>query len=282
MRTGLTIVLLAAIHAVAHPAAAADSPAATATAWKVERTDRDLLGRSRDDRPGCSADGRGGSTSSGARNRSSTWPSGTPSRRSATGCSPASLDDPARREKLDALIARVSHPALYCYFITDEPERGGLSGVGQAGGVPARARPAASGLHQSLPDVCQQPAARHERRPRHGLPGAPAAVRRDRPPALVSYDHYQFATGGDLDGYFLNPGDDPPGRPGGRRAFLNIVQACSWTPSRRVPRGEEMRYLVYTTLAYGAQEFPTTSTATQGTAAESRWRTERRHRSTMR
>ena len=23
-------------------------------------------------------------------------------------------------------------------------------------------------------------------------------------PGLVSYDHYQFATGGDLDGYFLN------------------------------------------------------------------------------
>ena len=35
MRTGLTIVLLAAIYAIAHPAAAADSPAATATAWKV-------------------------------------------------------------------------------------------------------------------------------------------------------------------------------------------------------------------------------------------------------
>jgi len=36
--------------------------------------------------------------------------------------SPASLDDPRQREKLDALIARVrQHPALYAYFITDEP-----------------------------------------------------------------------------------------------------------------------------------------------------------------
>jgi hypothetical protein len=36
--------------------------------------------------------------------------------------SPASLDDPKQREKLDALIARVrQHPALYAYFITDEP-----------------------------------------------------------------------------------------------------------------------------------------------------------------
>lgn len=35
--------------------------------------------------------------------------------------------------------------------------------------------------------------------------------------------------------------------------FLNIVQSCTWTPSMRVPTGDEMRYLVYTTLAYGAQ-----------------------------
>src|SRR5262249_50043022 len=38
-----------------------------------------------------------------------------------------------------------------------------------------------------------------------------------------------------------------------RVPFLNIVQACTWTPSMRVPKSEEMRYLVYTTLAYGAQ-----------------------------
>jgi len=42
--------------------------------------------------------------------------------------------------------------------------------------------------------------------------------------------------------------------------FLNIVQASCWVPgsaasphSPRVPNGDEMGYLVYTTLAYGAQ-----------------------------
>ena len=35
--------------------------------------------------------------------------------------------------------------------------------------------------------------------------------------------------------------------------FLNIVQACTWTPAMRVPEADEIRYLVYTTLAYGAQ-----------------------------
>ena len=35
--------------------------------------------------------------------------------------------------------------------------------------------------------------------------------------------------------------------------FLKVVQSCSWEPSVRVPNGNEMRFLVYTTLAYGAQ-----------------------------
>lgn len=36
--------------------------------------------------------------------------------------------------------------------------------------------------------------------------------------------------------------------------FLNIVQACTWAPqSMRVPNPDEVRYLVHTTLAYGAQ-----------------------------
>ena len=35
--------------------------------------------------------------------------------------------------------------------------------------------------------------------------------------------------------------------------WLNIVQASSWTPAMRVPNADELRYLVYTTLAYGAQ-----------------------------
>ena len=45
---------------------------------------------------------------------------------------PASLDDPKRREQLDALIARVSkHPALYSYYIIDEPSASQFPGLGR-------------------------------------------------------------------------------------------------------------------------------------------------------
>ena len=37
------------------------------------------------------------------------------------------------------------------------------------------------------------------------------------------------------------------------RPCLNIVPAASWTPNVRVPNTNELRYLVYTTVAYGAQ-----------------------------
>jgi hypothetical protein len=45
---------------------------------------------------------------------------------------PASLDDAQRRAQLDALIARVSkHPALYAYFITDEPNASQFAALGK-------------------------------------------------------------------------------------------------------------------------------------------------------
>ncbi len=45
---------------------------------------------------------------------------------------PASLDDPKRREQLDALIARVGkHPALYSYHLMDEPNASQFPALGK-------------------------------------------------------------------------------------------------------------------------------------------------------
>jgi hypothetical protein len=73
-------------------------------------------------------------------------------------------------------------------------------------------------------------------------------------PTLFSYDHYQFALNGDRDGYFLNLDLIRRAAQTAGVPFLNIVQASTWAPNEmRVPGPDEMRYLVYTTLAYGAQ-----------------------------
>ena len=72
-------------------------------------------------------------------------------------------------------------------------------------------------------------------------------------PDLLSYDHYHFAVDGDRDQYFLNLGIIRQAALDAGIPFLNIVQACTWDKSMRAPNGDEMRWLNYTSLAYGAQ-----------------------------
>jgi len=168
--------------------------------------------------------------------------------------SPAALDDPARRGKLDALVARVrNHPALYSYFITDEPNAAEFPGLGKLVAYLRERDPAHLAYINLYPTYANNQ--------QLGTKGDTVTAYREHlrqyvevvKPSLVSYDHYQFATGGDLDGYFLNLAMIRRAAQDAGVPFLNIVQACSWTPSRRVPNGDEMRYLLYTTLAYGGQ-----------------------------
>jgi hypothetical protein len=72
-------------------------------------------------------------------------------------------------------------------------------------------------------------------------------------PGLISYDHYQLAVEGDRQDYFLNLGMIRRAAQDAGLPFLNIVQAATWDKSMRVPTGDEVRYLDYTSLAYGAQ-----------------------------
>ena len=175
--------------------------------------------------------------------------------------SPAALDDPKQREALDALIGRVKkHPAFYAYHLVDEP--------------PATAFPALGKLVAHL----------RERDPEHlayinllpiyasnkqlGTKGAKVAAYTEHlrqyvevvRPSLLSYDHYQFTKEGDAEDYFLNLALVRAKAVASGLPFLNIVQASSWGPTEsaspqnpRVPTPDEMRFLVYSTLAYGAQ-----------------------------
>ena len=73
-------------------------------------------------------------------------------------------------------------------------------------------------------------------------------------PDILSYDHYHFtASGKDGDQYFLNLGMIRQTALDADIPFLNIVQGCTWNKGMRAPNGDEMRWLNYTSLAYGAQ-----------------------------
>lgn len=168
---------------------------------------------------------------------------------------PAALEDPKRREELDALIARVSkHPALYSYHLIDEPNATQFPALGKLVEYLRERDPAHLAYINLFPTYAtnQQLATQ----------GDVATAYREYlrryveqvKPALVSYDHYQFRLKGDGDQYFLNLALIRRAAQEARAPFLNIVQACTWAPeTMRIPNPEELRYLVYSTLAYGAQ-----------------------------
>jgi len=168
--------------------------------------------------------------------------------------SPASLEDPKQREKLDALIERVrQHPALYAYFITDEPSATQFPGLSKLIAYLRERYPAHLAYINLFPTYANNE--------QLGTKGDAVIAYKEHlrlfieqvKPALISYDHYQFGVAGDSGEYFLNLALIRRAALDAGLPFLNIVQSCTWTPSMRVPTGDEMRYLVYTTLAYGAQ-----------------------------
>jgi hypothetical protein len=168
--------------------------------------------------------------------------------------SPATLENPAQREKLDALIARVRlHPALYDYFITDEPTATNFPALGKLVAYLSERDPAHLAYINLFPTYASND--------QLGNKGDTVTAYREHlqqfvdmvKPSLISYDHYQFSVTGDNEGYFLNLAMIRRAAQDASLPFLNIVQAATWSPSMRVPTDDEVRYLVYTTLAYGAQ-----------------------------
>ena len=168
---------------------------------------------------------------------------------------PSSLDEAEQREKLDALIERVSkHPALYAYYIIDEPSVGQFAALGRLVAYLRERDPAHLAYINLFPTYASNE--------QLGTEGDVVSAYLDYlgkyvdivKPALISYDHYQFRLKDDSDQYFLNLAMVRRAAQEADVPFLNIVQACTWAPGvMRVPEPNEMRYLVYTTVAYGAQ-----------------------------
>jgi len=168
--------------------------------------------------------------------------------------SPVSIENSAQKEQLDVLIERVKrHPALYSYFITDEPNATNFPALGKLVSYLREKDPAHLAYINLFPTYASND--------QLGNSGEKVAAYQEHlrqyleivKPSLISYDHYQFTTKGDSPDYFLNLALIRQACLDMGLPFLNIVQAATWTASMRVPNSYEMRFLVYTTLAYGAQ-----------------------------
>jgi hypothetical protein len=162
---------------------------------------------------------------------------------------PKNLDDPAMRLQIDATVKELRNkPGFYGYHIIDEPPATRFKGLGRLVDYlrqrdpdhllrinlfPSNAEPAAIGAPDYstyLNDFCR-------------------IVR----PSLLSYDFYQLHTTYDYPTYLENLAIVANKAQAIGVPFMTFVQASKWAQDIRVPNSNEMRYLVYTTLAHGAQ-----------------------------
>jgi hypothetical protein len=72
-------------------------------------------------------------------------------------------------------------------------------------------------------------------------------------PDFISYDHYALLKNEDGKGYFMNLALISQVSKEANIPFLNIIQASKYEKIWRLPTKEEMRFQVYTTLAYGGK-----------------------------
>ncbi len=167
---------------------------------------------------------------------------------------PETLDKPDQRAKLDALIQRVKkHPALEAYFITDEPGAAAFPGLGRLTAYLHEHDHAHYAYINLLPTYANNE--------QLGTKGDTAAAYQEHltqfikqvKPEILSYDHYHFFKTNDGEQYFLNLGLIRQNAQTAGVPFVNIIQACTIEKTWRLPVADEVRWLVYTTLAYGGR-----------------------------
>jgi hypothetical protein len=188
---------------------------------------------------------------------------------------PAVLDDPAQRAKLDALIEKVkTHPALEAYFITDEPNANVFPEIAKLVAYLHEHDPAHLTYVNLFPTYAKEEergiSAEDAKHAQIGFPQAVPGVSADDGavlayhaylkkfievvhPDLLSYDHYHFWKNHDGREYFLNLAMVRNAAQEAGKPFLNIIQACLLGEDWRLPNPAETRFLVFTTMAYGAR-----------------------------
>ena len=159
-------------------------------------------------------------------------------------------------KQLDALVDKVKdHPALGAYYVFDEPQEKQFHAVAAIVDRIRKRDP----NHLSFVNML----------PIYGVPGKaktdPAQTYLDYlcdyikvvKPDLLSYDYYTFMQNEgkpyDLDSYFVNMSLVREAAHRARIPFLNIIQASQFVSNYRQPNEAELRWQVYTTLAYGGR-----------------------------
>lgn len=185
------------------------------------------------------------------------------------------LDDPAKKAAFTERINRVkNHPALYIYEHYDEAAAELFPQLARVKEHINELDPNHAVWHNLLPTYANNKqlgvGGRQGEDKRMGFQYDIIAAYWEHVrlfgeiyrPEFITYDHYQLKSNGDASNYFLNLGIIRQSASARKVPFWNGLQACTWVPghlaspkSPRIPGVDEMRYLVYSTAAYGAHGF---------------------------
>jgi hypothetical protein len=163
---------------------------------------------------------------------------------------------------------------MEAYFITDEPGAGAFPGLGKLVDYLRERDPAHLAYINLFPTYASEAqlgvSADAAERAKVGYPQNFAGVGTSNKtvlayrehlkkfieivkPDLISYDHYQFMKESDGGQYFLNLALIRDAAIEAGKPFVNIIQASTIEKVWRLPNPAETRFLVFTTMAYGAR-----------------------------
>jgi hypothetical protein len=140
-----------------------------------------------------------------------------------------------------------NHPALYAYYVVDEPSASQFDDLASTVSRLRSLDPNHIAYLNLFPTYASSV--------QLGAADYPTYLNKYMDtvhPDLLSYDHYHFMVGKDTRDYFKNLAIISYTAKQAGIPFLNIVQASSWESGVRVPNENELRFLYNTSLAYGA------------------------------
>jgi hypothetical protein len=188
---------------------------------------------------------------------------------------PASLHVPAKKKELDDLVDKVKkHRGLEAYYITDEPGANKFKDYAELIAYLRKKDPSRLAYLNLLPIYANEQQLgvslnevdrKKIKYPMHlhgvGSDDKAIVLYLDHlrkfvsivKPNLISYDHYHLFSNGDGQKYFLNLALISQVSKEARVPFMNIIQAGLFLKEWRLPTAREVRFQVYTTLAYGGK-----------------------------
>ena len=146
-----------------------------------------------------------------------------------------------------------NHPAILGVHCGDEPGGARMDSAARGVGFFMKEAPELLHFNNMYPINASNKQLAHEGTPQEAYQAHIKEYFEKLHPQLLSYDKYNLWHDGDDGAFFLNQAIIRKAALEHGVPSMNILQGCSWTPGIRVPNGDEYRYLVFCSLAYGSK-----------------------------